>query len=60
MVRIANKSYQKSYEDEEKGEEEHKERQEIEEEVIEAKPPLDINHMYNDKNNSVELKRTES
>ena len=55
MVRIANKSYQKSYEDEEKGEEEHKERQEIEEEVIEAKPPLDINHMYNDKNNSVEL-----
>ena len=54
-VRITNKSYQTNNEEEEKEEEEHKERQEEGEEVIEAEPLLDINHMFDDKNNSVEL-----
>ena len=58
-VRITNKSYQTSNKEEEKGEEEreeeHRERQEEGEEIIEAEPPLDIDHMSDDKNKSVEL-----
>ena len=55
MVKITNKSYQTSNKEDEKGEEEHKERQEEGKEVIEAEPPFDINHVFNDKNNSVAL-----
>ena len=40
---------------EEKREEEHKESLEEGEEVIEAEPPFDITHIYNDKNNPMEL-----
>ena len=38
-----------------KRKEEHKESQEEGEEGIEAEPPFDITHLFNDKNNSVEL-----
>ena len=41
--------------EEEKGEEEHKESQAEGEEGIEAKPSLDIIHIFNHKNNSMEL-----
>ena len=55
MVKITNKNYQTTKEEEMKGEEEHKESQVEGEQVIEAKPSLDITHIFSDKNNSVEL-----
>ena len=39
----------------EEGDEEHKEREEEGEELIKAEYPLDINHMFDGKNNSVEM-----
>ena len=63
-VRITNKNYQTSKKEEEKGEEckeeEHKDSQEEGKVVIEAEHPFDITYIFNDKNNSVELYRTES
>ena len=54
-VKITNKSYKKNNEEEKKGEEECKQRLEEREEVTDDEPLLDINHMYDHKNSSVEL-----
>ena len=59
MLRITCKNYQTNKveeENEEKSkEEEHKKCQEEREDVLEAKPLLDITHIFSDKNSSLEL-----